>query len=276
MSEAAAYLKFFPLPSAHQRVASLVINRPASANSFNGELLDKLSDLIEEVSKDSSIRVLLLQGAGKHFSAGADLNWMKEAAKLDYRGNKQEAEKLRRMFEALNNLTIPTVAVVNGAAFGGGVGLIAACDYAIAVDSAKICLSEVKIGLVPAVIMPYLVRKMHRGHLNRLAMTGKVFNTAEAKEAGLVQIVTDTEHLQETILEEINLLLQASPNAQQVYKNLEKVMRETNASQGDTTVEAIAKIRASAPGQAGLQAFFAQQPAPWVATLAKDTAILPQ
>lgn len=275
MNEAAAYLKFFPLPSANQKVASLVINRPTSANSFNGELLDKLSDLIGEVAKDGGIRALLLQGAGKHFSAGADLNWMKEAAKLDYSGNKQEAEKLRRMFEALNNLTIPTIAVVNGAAFGGGVGLIAACDYAIAVESAKICLSEVKIGLVPAVIMPYLARKMHRGHLNRLAMTGKVFNAVEAKEAGLVQIVTSAEHLNETILEEINLLLQASPNAQHVYKNLERVMRETNAKQGDVTVEAIANIRASAAGQAGLQAFFEQHPAPWVATLPKGTSLLP-
>ncbi len=277
MSEAAAYLKFFPLPNSKtkERIAALIINRPASANSFNGALLDKLSDLIEEVAKDPTCRLLLLQGAGKHFSAGADLTWMKEAAKLDYNGNKLEAEKLRRMFEALNNLTIPTIAVVNGAAFGGGVGLIAACDYAIAVDTAKICLSEVKIGLVPAVIMPYLARKMHRGHLNRLAMTGKVFNAAEAKEAGLVQIVTNAENLQHVLLEEINLLLQASPDAQKVYKNLEKIMRDTNAKQTDATVEAIANIRASASGQAGLQAFFDQKPAPWLDSFTKETNVLP-
>lgn len=256
------------------RIASVTLNRPEAANSFNGELLVELTRLFRQVKDDASARLLLLQGAGKHFSAGADLNWMKAAAALDHAGNLAESAKLLDMFESLASLDIPAVAVVHGAAFGGGVGLIAACDYAIATETAKICLSEVKIGLIPAVIAPYLARKMHAGSLMRFALSGRVFSGIEAREAGLVTVTTSVENLPQVLEQEVNSLLEASPEAQRAYKRLQRKLQQ-NFPQTRDTVEAIATLRVSRSGQEGLAAFFAQERPPWVTSLPAGAKLRP-
>ncbi len=268
-NELAAYLHYTALENnegvvTDDRIATLVINRHEAANSFSGELLVQLKKLLDEVQKDSTVRALLLQGSGKHFSAGADLHWMKQAAQLDYAGNVQEAEKLTAMFEALANLRVPTIAVAKGAAFGGAVGLIAACDYAVALDNARFCLSEVKIGLLPAVILPYLGRKMHPGALKRLALTARVFNAEDALSVGLVQAVTPADGIENLLHDELNLVLSASPEAQSASKTLYQTVEARSWAQGPETVEAIARTRASTMGQAGLSAFFQKIDPVWL------------
>ncbi len=268
-NELAAYLHYTALENnegvvTDDRIATLVINRHEAANSFSGELLVQLKKLLDEVQKDSTVRALLLQGSGKHFSAGADLHWMKQAAQLDYAGNVQEAEKLTAMFEALANLRVPTIAVAKGAAFGGAVGLIAACDYAVALDNARFCLSEVKIGLLPAVILPYLGRKMHPGALKRLALTARVFNAEDALSVGLVQAVTPADGIENLLHDELNLVLSASPEAQSACKTLYQTVEARSWAQGPETVEAIARTRASTMGQAGLSAFFQKIDPVWL------------
>ncbi len=268
-NELAAYLHYTALENNEgvvtgDRIATLVINRHEAANSFSGELLVQLKKLLDEVQKDSTVRALLLQGSGKHFSAGADLHWMKQAAQLDYAGNVQEAEKLTAMFEALANLRVPTIAVAKGAAFGGAVGLIAACDYAVALDNARFCLSEVKIGLLPAVILPYLGRKMHPGALKRLALTARVFNAEDALSVGLVQAVTPADGIENLLHDELNLVLSASPEAQAACKTLYQKVEARSWAQGPETVEAIARTRASTMGQAGLSAFFQKIDPVWL------------
>ncbi len=268
-NELAAYLHYTALENNEgvvtgDRIATLVINRHEAANSFSGELLVQLKKLLDEVQKDSTVRALLLQGSGKHFSAGADLHWMKQAAQLDYAGNVQEAEKLTAMFEALANLRVPTIAVAKGAAFGGAVGLIAACDYAVALDNARFCLSEVKIGLLPAVILPYLGRKMHPGALKRLALTARVFNAEDALSVGLVQAVTPADGIENLLHDELNLVLSASPEAQAACKTLYQTVEARSWAQDPETVEAIARTRASTMGQAGLSAFFQKIDPVWL------------
>lgn len=267
-NELAAYLHYTPLENnegvvTDERIATLVINRHEAANSFSGELLVQLTKLLEEVQADQSVRALLLQGSGKHFSAGADLHWMKQAAQLDYAGNVQEAEKLTAMFEALARLRVPTIAVAKGAAFGGAVGLIAACDYAVALENARFCLSEVKIGLLPAVILPYLGRKIDPGALRRFMLTARVFSAEDALSAGLVQIVTQVDAVEALLHDELNLIVSASPEAQTACKSLYQKVEARSWAQGPETVEAIARTRASPMGQAGLTAFFQKSDPIW-------------
>jgi methylglutaconyl-CoA hydratase len=277
-NELAAYLHYTALENSEggmteDRLATLVINRHEAANSFSGELLVQLKKLLDEVNQDPTVRALLLQGSGKHFSAGADLHWMKEAAQLDYAGNVQEAEKLTAMFEALATLRVPTLAVAKGAAFGGAVGLIAACDYAVALDNARFCLSEVKIGLLPAVILPYLGRKMHPGALKRLMLTARVFQAAEALAVGLVQAVTPADGVETLLHDELNLLLSASPEAQATCKGLYQTVEARSWAQAPETVEAIARTRASRMGQAGLSAFFEKKDPVWLRRIPRNARV---
>lgn len=275
----AAYLKFTSLfhedgAKAPETLATLVLNRPDAANAFSGELLLRITTLLREVARRPEVRLLLLQGAGKHFSAGADLQWMQAAARLDYAGNIAEAEKLTAMFETLAQLPIPTVALVKGAVYGGAVGLVAACDYAMAIDSSRFSLSETKIGLLPAVILPYLARKIPAGHLHRQVLTARVFSAAEAQTMGLIQTLLKEEEAEARLQEEVLALLLASPEAQKSYKTLFQDLSQKSWRQGPRTAEAIARARASAMGQAGLAAFFQKKSSPWVRCLASAERLL--
>ncbi len=274
-----AYLQKIPLVHADGAIAddhvtTLVINRPEAANAFNGDILEDLTAALEAVHQDKACRALLLQGAGKHFSAGADLTWMQASARLGVEENRAEARKLIRMFEALDSLHIPTISVVRGAAYGGAVGLVACTDFAIATPAARFCLSEIRVGLLPAVILPYLSRKIPQGSLRRLTLGARVFNHQEARECHLVQAIAESDQLEQTVREEINQLLQGSPEAQASYKALQLSLQENAYRQGEETVEAIAAARASRSGQAGLAAFFDKKPAPWVLQISPTVPIL--
>lgn len=256
-----------------QRLANLVINRPQAANSFNAEMMLAITDHLHAIKKDPSIRALLLQSVGKHFSAGADLKWMQECALKSQEENYKEAEKLSKMFEALYHLEIPSIAVAKGAVYGGAVGLVACCDYAFATESAKFCLSEARIGLIPAVIVPYLARKIKSGDLKRFSLTGRVFTAEQARTTGLIQDISDAMTMQDLLLNELNQLLGASPNAQKAYKALHETSRSCGFEQGNYSVEAISKIRASTEGKGGLEAFFSKSTPKWVAMIEDQTPL---
>ncbi|MCX6117091.1 MAG: enoyl-CoA hydratase-related protein [Proteobacteria bacterium] len=259
-------LDYIPLEGSSFVVAVLRLNRPDFANAFSATMMKEITDFVGQVERNANCRALILMGVGKHFSAGADLKWMKESAGLSYSENLKDSSQLLAMFESIANLKIPTVALVRGAAYGGAVGLIACCDYALAHEDAKFCLSEVKLGLLPAVISPYLLRKMKIGSLNRFSLTARVFNAQEAKESGLVEIVASSD-LDEKLGEEVAQLLACSPMAQGSIKVLFNHLRNTSFQQSDETVNAIAKARTSVDGQAGLQAFFNKTSAPWFVKL---------
>lgn len=274
----AAYLHYTPLVTsagkeAEARLATLVLNRPDAANAFSGELLVRITELLEEVKADPTVRLLTLQGSGKHFSAGADLMWMKESAQLKYEGNLAEAKKLSAMFESLASLRIPTLAIVKGAVFGGAVGLLAACDYAFAEDTAKVCLSEAKIGLIPAVILPYLQRKIAAANLHRMAMSSPILLADQLLKIGLVQDVASSSKLEGLVRGEINALLQTSPEAQGAYKKLWADL-SLDVQDEDVTANAIATIRASAMGQHGLQSFFKKEPPNWILQIPEKVPVL--
>ncbi len=274
----AAYLHYTPLvggdgqPSS-DRIATLVLNRPDIANAFSGELLVQIADLLKQVKADPTVRLLTLQGAGRHFSAGADLKWMKASAELDFAGNFGEAKKLSAMFETLASLEIPTLAIIKGAVFGGAVGLLSACDYAFAEDSAKVCLSEAKIGLIPAVILPYLQRKIRPATLHRMVMGAPVLTAQQLQKHGLVEEVAAKGELETLVRGEVNVLLSTSPEAQKAYKVLWNKL-EPGVQDEEATAQAIASIRASAMGQHGLKSFFQKEAPAWVRQVPAEAVLI--
>ena len=257
-------------PGAPETIAVLALSRPDAANSFNDDVIRELVAHVAEVGRRQGVRAMILCGRGKHFSAGADLTWMKASAELSVDDNRRDAQNLTALFEGIVGLRVPTVAVVHGSAFGGAVGLAACCDLAVAAESARFSLSEIKLGLMPAVILPYLMRKVRPGSLRRHALTGRVFSASEALTMGLVERVVAEAELARAVREELDLLLQGSPTAQAKLKDLMDHVLKSSFAQTPTTADGIAALRAGPSGQAGLTAFFAKAPPPWAAKLPED------
>lgn len=263
-------LAWHPLAEGLGQVAVLSIARPDAANAFSAEVMTELTDHFHALAADKTLRALILTGKGKHFSAGADLKWMKASALLSKEENERDADRLTAMFEALYQLPVPTIAVVKGAAYGGAVGLTAACDYAIAVLSAKFCLSEARLGLMPAVILPYLARKIPAGQLRRLGLSARVFGADEALAYGLVQRICTEAELTAVLQDELTNILQCSPVAQREIKLLQHELMVHGNAQTPATAKAIANLRTTPSAQAGLKAFFEKSASPWNTTLTSD------
>lgn len=263
-------LTFKPVSSGSKdNIAVLALARPDAANAFNAEMIGEITTHLKAVEK-SNARALILYGVGKNFCAGADLQMMQNAQRLTFDGNKQEGEKLLTMYEVLSHLPMPTVAITQGAIYGGGVGLVACCDFAIATDNSKFCLSEVKVGLIPAVIVPYLGRKMSTGQLRRHGLSARVFSAQEAVEFGIAEICVAEKDLANVVRQELNNLLIGGPAAQIRYKKLLKSLAAQNFEQCADTAKAIAEVRTSPEGQAGLAAFIDKKKAPWLASVSAD------
>lgn len=254
------------------RIGVLQINRPDQANAFSAVILREITEVLQVAKKDSRLRAIVIAGRGKHFSAGADLQWMQASRHLGLDENFEDAKILTGMFEQVSNMPVPTIAVVQGAAYGGAVGLAACCDVVIAAESAKFCLSEVRLGLLPAVISPYVARRIGLSQLSRFGLTAKVISAEEALRIGLADRVVQgpSEALEQAVREELNLILAAGPGAQIQLKKLVGELRERKLVQGDYTAEAIAAARRSEQGQQGLDAFFAKRKAPWYHELPLD------
>lgn len=248
-------------------IAKLILNRPDVHNAFDDVLISKIISALNDIENDDSIRAVILTSNGKHFSAGADLNWMKRMATLTEQENREDAQELAGLMHTLNNLNKPTIALVNGAAYGGAVGLIACCDMAIATERSRFCLSEVKIGLTPAVISPFVVAAIGERQARRYFLTAEVFDAEQALNFGLLhETVTDAADLEAAGNSLIDHLLKNSPQAMDKTKQLIKQVArgDINNDMKDYTVNLIASIRVSEEGQEGLSSFLDKRKAAWV------------
>jgi methylglutaconyl-CoA hydratase len=250
--------------------AIVSLNRSEAANAMNAELIRELTETALHLRQVPGLRAVILRGEGKNFCAGADLSWMKDAAKLNYQENIQDTHRLQNMFEAFNNLPVPLVVLLHGNVFGGAVGLAALGDIVMVAEGTKFCLSEVKLGLLPAVILPYLGRRMSPGSVRRLALTARVFGADEAISYGLADIKSTAEGLDACLRAELSLILQASPDAQKRFKDLYRKIRQENFPQSDACAEAIASARTSTSGQTGLNAFFNKAAPDWKIDLPQE------
>ena len=272
-----------PRPPAHMtppltileenRVARVTLNRPDVHNAFDDGLIADLTAALVRIDADAAIRAVVLTGAGASFSAGADLNWMRAMAAASEEDNRADAVRLARLMRTLNFLSKPTIARVNGAAYGGGVGLVACCDFAIAADTAKFGLTEARLGLIPAVISPYVTAAIGARHARRLFVTAEIFDSTEAMRIGLVHHVVAAEQLDATVDSTLELLAKGGPIAQGEAKRL--ALRSGGATgHSAQLVDAenvdienaalIARLRVSAEGQEGLSAFLGKRPASWI------------
>lgn len=246
-------------------IALLTLNRPEVHNAFDDALISSLLEELRRLSEDSNVRVLCLTGAGASFSAGADLNWMRRAANFSEEENTADAHQLAAMLRTLDEFPCPTLALVNGAAFGGGIGLVAACDIAIASTQARFSLSEVRLGLVPATISPYVVAAIGQRAARRFYLTGERFNANTAHSIGLVHEVVPRDELKAAGEKIIDSLLSGGPEAQAVAKNLIKETAPTRDRDhlDAWTARLIAEIRQTDEATEGLTAFFDKRPAAW-------------
>lgn len=246
-------------------VATVTLNRPELHNAFDAELIAELTEVFQYMHKEPAVRVMILAANGRSFSAGADLNWMQKMADYSYAENLEDANKLATMLASLHNLNKPTIARVQGAAFGGAVGLIACCDMAIGSKLSKFCLSEVKIGLIPATISPYVINAIGARASRRYFTTAEVFSARRARRLGLLSEAVTEEELDSTIDSLIEHILRNSPKAVSAAKNLINQVENKVIDQSliDFTCEQIAQIRVSTEGQEGLQAFLHKRPASW-------------
>jgi methylglutaconyl-CoA hydratase len=246
------------------KVASVTLNRPEVHNAFNEVMIAELTEIFKDISGDDSARVVVLTGSGKSFSAGADLNWMKKMINYSYEENLDDSLKLAGLFHLMYSCPKPVIARVNGAAIGGGTGLVAVCDIAIAAEIAKFSLSEVKLGLVPACISPYVIRKVGEGRCREFFLTGERLIAKRAMELGLVNQVVPLEELDQTVQEKANQLISSGPKAIAMCKELLKNVPGMDFDKAKTyTADMIARMRIGDEGQEGMNAFLEKRKPKW-------------
>jgi methylglutaconyl-CoA hydratase len=246
-------------------VATLAMNRPAVNNAFNAAMIAEMTAAIAWAAAQDHVRLLVLTSTGQHFSAGADLNWMKGMAAMNLDDNRADADKLAQLMHTLYAFPKPSIARVTGAAYGGAVGLIASCDMAFAATDARFCLSEVKLGLAPAVISPYVINAMGARNSSRYFLTAEAFSAATAVSMGLLHDAVDSSVLNSHIDTIVSALLDNGPQALKACKQLIHTISAggIEASVIDFTTDLIARLRVSAEGQEGLGAFLEKRTPHW-------------
>jgi methylglutaconyl-CoA hydratase len=250
--------------STENRIAKVLLNRPEVHNAFNEVMIRELLEVFQEISKSEDIRVAILTGRGESFCAGADLNWMKRMVNFSYEQNLEDSLKLAELFYLMYSLPKPVIAAVNGAAIGGGTGLVAVCDIAIASENAKFSLSEVKLGLVPACISPYVIRKVGEGRCREFFLTGERVTAQRALELGLVNQVVPLTQLDMVVNDKAKQLLSSGPKAIAMCKELLKNVPGMSFNKAMTyTAEMIASMRIGDEGQEGMNAFLEKRKPKW-------------
>lgn len=247
-------------------IASITLIRPEVGNAFNDILIAELLATLKDVEENPAALVLILRSAGKHFSAGADLRWMKAMAEYDHAHNVADAMVLSQLMDTLYRLKKPTLACVQGAAFGGAVGLVACCDIAIAETNALFCLSEVKLGLSPAVISPYVIRAIGARQASRFFLTAEKFSSQKAEQLGLVHDIVPLDALQDAVQALALSISKNSPTALSATKTLIQRVTEDkpNPELRQYTGDLIASLRVSEDGQEGISAFFEKRNPQWI------------
>lgn len=249
-----------------QGVATITLNRPEIRNAFNEVMIAELDAAFDALGKDPKVRLVILTGAGSAFSAGADLNWMKKMAGYSEVENQADARKLATMLDRLDRMPKPTMALVNGPAMGGAVGLVSCCDIAVARESARFALSEVRLGLIPATISPYVVRAIGVRYARRYFVTGELIDSQMAKKIGLVHhFVADDTDLRAKSMHFVQDILKGGPEAIAHAKDLIFAVAGHDITPDllDDTASRIAERRVSAEGQEGLSAFLEKRKSSW-------------
>ncbi|MBD66612.1 MAG: enoyl-CoA hydratase [Halobacteriovoraceae bacterium] len=244
---------------------TLTLNRPDVHNAFNDEVIQLLTLTFKEIENDSRVLRVVLTGAGKSFCSGADLNWMKSMINYSFEENVHDSKALAQMFETINSCEIPVIGLVNGHALGGGVGLLAVCDYVLAVENAKIGFTEVNLGLIPAVISPYCMQKIGISWARALFLSGEVFNATKAYDIGLVHKVVQNEEFNsecEKLIQKFESLPHSAVFSAKVLIN--QVGHLSTEMIQDFTCEAIANQRISKNGQEGMSALLEKRKPNWI------------
>lgn len=250
------------------KVATVALSRPDKRNAFNDEVIAELDRAFTELGREDEVRAIVLAAEGKAFCAGADLSWMRAMADYSREENLADADKLAQMLKVIYDCPKPTIAAIQGDVYAGGVGLIAVCDVAIAVESANFCLSEVRLGLVPATISPYVIRAIGARASHRYFLTAEVFDAAEAYRIGLIHECVSSDELNDTVAKICKKWRNNSPNAVKECKELlhNVAGHEIDAMLIDKTVAGIADIRASDEGKEGVQSFLQKRKPNWLAS----------
>jgi methylglutaconyl-CoA hydratase len=235
----------------------MVLNRPEVYNAFNGELIENILEVLEEAAENDSVRLLILTGSGKNFCAGGDINYMRSLGTNSFEENKEDALQMAYLMQALNEFPKPTIARVNGAAYGGGVGLLCCCDMAFGTENTKVCLSEVKIGMVPATIGPYILKATGIRNAHRLMLTAEVMQGQEAVDQQLLTGWFKEEEFDLQIQSIAKKISQNAPEALNITKALllNLAYQPINDGVVEYTADVIANVRASEEGKEGLASF---------------------
>lgn len=247
-----------------ESVARVTLTRPEIHNAFDDRLIGELTETFAALGKDPKVRVVLLAGEGKSFCAGADLNWMRRMIDYSREENLADSRRLEQMFRAIDDCPKPVIGRVHGAALGGGVGIVACCDIVIADEVARFGLTEVKLGILPAVISPYVVRKIGSGQARALMLTGERFGAERAQQIGLVHEVVHESGLEASLDAKVQLLKTSGPEA---IARCKQLVREIEglppAEAAEITVNAIAEVRTRSEGQEGMRAFLEKRRPTW-------------
>jgi methylglutaconyl-CoA hydratase len=252
----------------NRAVLTLTMHRPEVHNAFDADMISELTTALTIADQDDTVRMVVITGSGTCFSAGADMHWMRSLVTASREDNKADALRLAQLMRTLNYLSKPTIARINGAAFGGGLGLIAACDITISVDSARFGLTEARLGLAPAVISPYVFRRIGERNARRYFLSGERFGSQRALDIGLIQQSVTEDQLDETVERVIGQLLLSGPLAVAQCKQLAFEVaghnEQSQRSMDEYTAGLIASLRVSAEGQEGLAAFLEKRKPAWV------------
>jgi methylglutaconyl-CoA hydratase len=245
-------------------LATVTMNRPDSHNALNADLIEALTRCFEELAEDQETRVVVLSGEGRSFCAGADIGYMRETVGLSYEENLEDARRLAMMFWTIDECPKPVVAKVLGAAMGGGAGLLAVADVVVADSEARFAFSEVRLGIGPVTIAPFVVRKIGTSHARSLFLTGERFDAERAREIGLVHRIVSRDGLDEAVEEKVGELLEGGPVAQATIKGLLRRFETTEPMEAPgLTARVISELRTGEEGQEGLAAFLEKREPGW-------------
>lgn len=245
-------------------IVTICLNRPDVHNAMNEKLMRELTDCFKKFNRDKDTRVIILTGKGKSFCAGADLNWMKSMVNYSKEENIKDSNLLLELYEIIYSCSKPVIAKVNGHAFGGGIGLFAACDIVIAIPDCKFAFSEVKLGIIPAVISTYISKRMKISDMRRLFLTGERFDSNYAREVGLVDFVVSEKEIDEYVKKYVEILSSSGPNAiSEVKKLIDSYVKMDAEKYKKFTVEKISQLRVSEEGQEGINAFLEKRKNKW-------------
>ncbi len=245
-------------------VLNVLLSRPKAHNALNPDIIKELTEIFRKIKKDDSILAATIRGEGPSFCSGGDLQWMRKSLKFSTNENLKDTQKLSDMYEVMFTCPVPLLALVHGNVMGGGVGLTAVCDIVAGHTETKFCFTEVKLGLVPSIIAPYILRKIPESQARSLIFTAEIFRGPQAEKLGLIQYSGNADECDAFLNEKLNLILANGPQAVRVAKDLVQKIKTTSwQSTRKLTVKTIAERRISKEGQEGMNAFFDKRKPSW-------------